>query len=95
MFFNNFQQNLSHMQVIKEQTGEASATIEIRINKNDYEPEINKALKDYQRKAAVPGFRQGKVPFGIVRKMYGQAMLAEQVNKLVSDTYSGISLVGY
>ena len=86
MFFNNFQQNLSHMQVNKEQTGEVSASIEIRIGKNDYEPEVNKALKDYQRKAVVPGFRQGKVPFGIVKKMYGNAMLAEQVNKLVSDS---------
>ena len=73
------------MQVIIEQNGDVLATIEVKLTKTDYEPEVNKALRDYQRRAAVPGFRQGKVPFGIVKKMYGQAILADQINKIVSD----------
>ena len=73
------------MQVIKELTSDVSASIEVKISKADFEPEVNKALKEYQRKASVPGFRPGKVPFGMVKKIYGNAILAEEVNKLVSN----------
>lgn len=89
------------MQVIKEQKGDALASIEVKISKPDFEPEVNKALKEYQRKASVPGFRPGKVPFGIVKKMYGNSVLAEEVNKLVSETLNNylkeneIRILGY
>lgn len=89
------------MQINQENTGAATATIEIIIGKADYEPKVDKALKEYQRKAAMPGFRPGKVPFGMVRKMYGSAVLAEQINKLVSDSLNEyiygnkIRLLGY
>jgi trigger factor len=89
------------MQVLKEQTSDSTATIEIKLAKADYESVVNKALRDYQRKATVPGFRPGKVPFGMVKKMYGHAILAEQVNKLVSDSLNNyitdneIKVLGY
>lgn len=89
------------MQVSKEQTGEATATIEIKITKADYEPEVNKSLKEYQRKASIPGFRPGKVPFGLVKKMYGDALLADSVNKFVSNSLNDyiienkIKIIGY
>lgn len=89
------------MQVLKEQTSDSTATIEIKLAKADYEPQVNKALRDYQRKATVPGFRPGKVPFGMVKKMYGHAIMAEQVNKLVSDSLNNyitdneIKILGY
>ncbi|PKP50926.1 MAG: hypothetical protein CVT92_14105 [Bacteroidetes bacterium HGW-Bacteroidetes-1] len=89
------------MQVSKEQTGEATATIEIKITKTDYEPEVNKSLKEYQRKASIPGFRPGKVPFGLVKKMYGDALLADSVNKFVSNSLNDyiienkIKIIGY
>lgn len=89
------------MQVIKEQINEVSASIEVKLHKNDYESEVLKALKEYQRKAVVPGFRQGKAPFGMLKKMYGNTVLAEQVNKLVSDALNNyiidnnIKVMGY
>ncbi|MDP2237753.1 MAG: trigger factor family protein [Bacteroidales bacterium] len=89
------------MQVLKEQTSDSTATIEIKLVKADYEPEVNKALRDYQRKASVPGFRPGKVPFGMVKKMYGHSILADQVNKIVSDSLNNyiqdneIRILGY
>ncbi|MDO8897464.1 MAG: trigger factor family protein, partial [Bacteroidales bacterium] len=89
------------MQVLKEQTSDSTATIEIKLVKADYEPEVNKALRDYQRKASVPGFRPGKVPFGMVKKMYGHSILADQVNKIVSDSLNNyiqdneVRILGY
>jgi trigger factor len=43
-------------------------------------------LNEHRKKANVPGFRTGKVPFGIVNKMYGKGVLGEEVNKLLSET---------
>jgi trigger factor len=89
------------MQVQIEQQGALEAVIEVRLLKNEVESDINKALKDYQRKAAMPGFRPGKVPFGMVKKMYGSAITAEQINKKVSDALNNyleenkIQFLGY
>lgn len=89
------------MQVLREQTGGATATIEIQITKSDYAPEVDKALKDYQRKASVPGFRPGKVPFGMVKKMYGNSVIADVINKMVSKelnnhiTDNNLKILGY
>lgn len=73
------------MNITQTQKGELLASIKIDLSKADYEPEVNKALKDYQHKAAVPGFRPGKAPFGMIKKMYGAAVLYDQVNKKVSE----------
>jgi len=73
------------MQVTRTNTGELTATVKITVSPADYNESVNKVLKDYQRKANVPGFRPGHVPFGMIKKMYGSAIFADEVNKLVSD----------
>ncbi len=65
--------------------GDLLATIQIEIEKADYAGEVTKALKDYQHKASVPGFRQGKVPFGMIQKMYGAAVTFDKLNQKVSE----------
>ena len=47
---------------------------------------MDKTLRDYRKKANIPGFRPGMVPVGLVKKMYGKAVTAEEINKLVSDS---------
>lgn len=74
------------MKITQESTGELTATIKIEISPADYNEQVNKILKDYQRKANIPGFRRGKVPFGMVKKMYGSAVFADELNKLISDS---------
>ncbi|MBG0781802.1 MAG: trigger factor [Bacteroidales bacterium] len=73
------------MNITQEPLTDLTAKIQISLEKNDYEKEVNESLKSYQRKASMPGFRPGKVPFGLVKKMYGKAVLADKVNQLVSD----------
>ncbi|RLD81296.1 MAG: hypothetical protein DRJ15_04815 [Bacteroidetes bacterium] len=73
------------MNITQESTGDFTATVKIELVKEDYEDQVNTVLKDYQRKASMPGFRPGKVPMGMVRKMYGKAVLAEEINKIISE----------
>lgn len=65
---------------------QVNATIQITINKPDYEEKVTKALKSFRNKANIPGFRQGNVPMGMVQKMYGKSILAEEINKLVGES---------
>lgn len=73
------------MQVSQQSINEGSLAIEVKIEKADFESKVNKELKTFQQKASMPGFRPGKVPFGMVKKMYGGQILADQVNKTVSE----------
>ncbi len=74
------------MNITQEATGELTATVKIELGREDYEKQVSTILKDYQRKASMPGFRPGKVPMGMIRKMYGKAVLAEEVNKIISES---------
>jgi trigger factor len=74
------------MNITRENTGDLTATVRIEILKQDYEEKVIKQLKDFQHKANIPGFRPGKVPVGLVRKMYGKAIVADEVNKIISDS---------
>jgi len=73
------------MEITRENTGELTATIKMVISPADHQESVNKILKDYQRKANIPGFRPGHVPFGLIKKQYGNAVFADEVNKLISD----------
>ncbi len=74
------------MNITQESTGNLTATVKVEIIETDYQEEVEKALRDHRRKAAIPGFRPGKVPFGMIKKMYGKAVLAEEVNKILSES---------
>ncbi len=73
------------MNITQESTGDLTATVKIELVKEDYENQVSKVLKDYQRQANMPGFRPGKVPMGMIKKMYGKAVLADEINKIISE----------
>ena len=62
-----------------------NAKVTVKVTPEDYEAQVKKILVDYQKKANMPGFRPGKVPFGMVKKMYGNSVLAEEINKVLMD----------
>ncbi|MDB5207361.1 MAG: tig [Flavisolibacter sp.] len=57
--------------------------LNITINKEDYLPSFEKALKDYSKKANIPGFRKGMVPAGLIKKMYGTSLFTDEILKTV------------
>lgn len=77
------------MNISLEKTGDVSAILTVKMEKADYEEKLQKALKAISHKAQIPGFRPGKVPFGLVKKMYGAQTKAEEVNKLLNDSLFG------
>ena len=73
------------MNIVRKDLDQNNATLTLSIEKVDYAEKVDKTLRDYRKKANIPGFRPGMVPTGLVKKMYGKAVTAEEINKLVSD----------
>lgn len=73
------------MNIVRKDLDQNNAIVTLRIEKVDYAEKVEKTLRDYRKKANIPGFRPGMVPTGLVKKMYGKAILAEEINKLVSE----------
>ena len=72
------------MKVTKKEIDALNATLVISLEKEDYNTDVEKILKDYRQKANIPGFRPGKVPMGMIKKMYGTSVLIDEINKKVS-----------
>ena len=63
-----------------------NAILHVKVEEADYAERVEKVLRDYRRQARVDGFRPGKVPMGIIKKMYHTPVLVDEVNKLVSES---------
>jgi len=73
------------MNITKTNIDNLNAVIKLQIVKEDYESRVNDVLKDYRKKANINGFRAGKVPMGVIKKMYGTPVLADEINKILSQ----------
>ena len=74
------------MNVSLQNIDKVSALLTVKLEKADYQEKVDKSLKSFRQKAQIPGFRKGMVPMSLVKKMYGKSALAEEVNKLLSET---------
>jgi trigger factor len=76
------------MNISKENVDDLNAVLKIRIEESDYTGRVDEVLKDYRKKVQLDGFRPGKVPAGLVSKMYRKPVMVEEINKLVSESIS-------
>lgn len=72
------------MEITLDKKTNTEGLIKIKLNEGDYQPKVEEKVKDYARKANIKGFRQGKVPAGVIRKMFGKSILIDEVNHLLS-----------
>ncbi|MDQ6902181.1 MAG: trigger factor [Bacteroidota bacterium] len=75
--------------VTKESIGNLHDKLTVKVSKEDYYPSFEKAIKDYSKKANIPGFRKGMVPAGMVKKMYGASIYYDEVIKAVEKEIQG------
>src|SRR4029079_2021339 len=69
--------------VTKENIGNLHDKLTVKVSKEDYYPSFEKAIKDYSKKANIPGFRKDRMPPEIVKKMYGSSIFYDEVIKVV------------
>jgi trigger factor len=74
------------MNVSFQNIDKVSGLLTVKLEKADYTEKVEKALKSLRQKVQMPGFRKGMVPMSLVKKMYEKSVLAEEVNKLLSET---------
>lgn len=73
------------MKIVREQRDGGSSLVRVTVAEADYGETVEKELRTYRRKANIPGFRPGMVPMGIIKKMYGKSVLAEQSYRTASN----------
>ena len=73
------------MKISFECADKINGLLTMTVEKADYQEAVEKTLKNYRKKAQVPGFRPGMVPMGMIKKQYGTAVKVEEVNKLLGE----------
>lgn len=71
------------MKVNVQKQDDLNAVLTVSIEESDYREKVDKTLKDYRRKANIPGFRPGHVPAGLIKKQFGKSVLIEEVNHIL------------
>ena len=73
------------MKVSFENPEKINGLLTITVEEADYKNEVDQTLKDYRKKANVPGFRPGQVPMGMIKRQYGGAVKMDAINKIVGE----------
>lgn len=74
------------MNITLKNIDELNAVLKIQFEKQDYAEKVEKSLREHRRKVNMKGFRPGMAPMGLVQKMYGKHVLADEINKLLSES---------
>ena len=73
------------MNISYDNSSKVSGVLTVAMEKADYQERVDKTLKSYRKKANIPGFRQGQVPMGLIKKQFGMSVVADEVNKLLGE----------
>jgi trigger factor len=76
------------LEITLNKTNNTEGLIKIKLTEGDYQPSVEEKVRDYARKANIKGFRQGKVPTGVIKKMFGKSILVDEINHLLSHKLS-------
>jgi trigger factor len=76
------------MKVSKKDIDKLTSVLSVSIEKTDYESKVEEVLKDYKKRANIPGFRKGHTPIGLIKKQYGISVKVDEINKLIQKGLS-------
>ncbi len=77
------------MEITKENIDALNGVLTVTVHPEDYREKVEGILEEYRKQVKMPGFRPGKVPIQLVRKQYGKAVLADELNKLLGERLDG------
>ena len=77
------------MNISFDNSAKVSGKLTIVVEEADYQKDYEKALKDYRKKANVPGFRPGMAPMAMIKRQIGPSVLVDTLNKLVGEKMFG------
>ena len=76
------------MEITLNKKNTTEASIKISLKESDYQPKVEKKIKEHSKKAEIKGFRKGKVPLSMIKNMYGKSILIEEINHMISHGLS-------
>ena len=74
------------MEITLDKHSANQASVKIKLNEADYQPKVDAKVKEYARKANIKGFRPGKAPITMVKKLYGTSVLVDEINSILSTS---------
>ena len=74
------------MDITLDKKGNTEASIKITLKEGDYQPKVEEKVSEYRKKARLNGFRPGKAPRGLIKRMFGKAILVDEINHLLSES---------
>lgn len=77
------------MNITSEKIDDLNTVVKVTVSPADYKDKVETTLSSHRKQVKMPGFRQGKVPMGLVKKMYGNSVLADELNRLLNDSLYG------
>jgi trigger factor len=73
------------MKIQFENPDKINGLLTVTVEKEDYNEKVEKTLKDYRKRANVPGFRPGMAPMGMIKKQYGMAVKVDEINRVLGE----------
>jgi len=74
------------LDILLEKNAGTEAVIKVNLKEIDYQSKLKEKLKSYSKQAQIKGFRPGKVPMGLIEKMYGKSIKVEQINEILVES---------
>ena len=73
------------MNISFEAPDKVNGLMTITLEKEDYQGEVEKTLKDYRKRANIPGFRPGQAPMGMIKRQFGASVKVDAINKMLGE----------
>ena len=77
------------MNISFENPDKINGVLKVTIEKDDYQGEVDKTLKNYRKQANIPGFRKGQAPIGMIKRQFGMQVKMDVINKILGDKLNG------
>lgn len=73
------------MKIQFESADKVNGLMTLTVEEADYKENVEKTLKDYRKKANIPGFRPGMVPMGLIKRQFGTSVKVDVINKALGE----------